>query len=276
MLEGRPLESILITRLRYLGDVVMATPLLEVLRRGAPEVHLGFLAEKGHGQVLQNHPHLNKLHLLETQRRGSDAKARPLESSDQNLQSRTSWDMVSQLKSCQYDCAVDLFFNPRSAWLLRLAGIPHRISGTKGSRRFLYSHNVIPSLEPDRFNEFFGLVTGGMGEHLARLAPLVHEESGLGFTRWFCREYANERLGPRLPRDYWAVRDSDNKPEAGTLLSGQPLVLAPAATWPSKEWPLNHWKSLIRGLLDKTDHPLLIIQPPGLENPWAELKCYRF
>jgi len=37
-LAGRRLERVLISRLRYLGDVAMSTVVLEALRRGDPEV----------------------------------------------------------------------------------------------------------------------------------------------------------------------------------------------------------------------------------------------
>ncbi len=263
-LEGRTLRSILISRLRYLGDVVMATPLLEVLRRGDPDVHLGFLAEKGHGMVLQGHPHLDQLHLLETQRRGSDAKARIDNVQAVSLPSYTPGEMVSQLQSCQYDLAVDLFFNPRSAWLLRLSGIGKRISGTAGSRRLLYSHNIIPSQNPEQFQGLFQLASGGMGEHLARLQPLIHEESGLGFLQWFESEFADTNPSPFLPLDYWKTKAPEDLP-------GDLIVMAPGATWPVKEWPFEHWQKLIGLILSQTKRPVFVIQPPGAENPWAEL-----
>ncbi len=271
MLEGRRLNSILITRLRYLGDVVMATPLLEVLRRGDPEVRLGFLAEKSHGLVLQGHPNLDELHLLDTRRRGSDAQSRATASISHNSLSLSSLEMLSCLRESQYDLAVDLFFNPRSAWLLRLAGIPRRIAGTSGSRRFLFSHNVIPSHRPARFRGLFKSAKGGIGEHLARLEPLVHGESGLGFLEWFQREYENVNLGPFLPRDFWSLLFPEKLADLGLFISQAPVILAPGATWPVKQWPLQHWKELIRGLLKQTKNPLFIIQPPGDGSPWAEL-----
>ncbi len=271
MLEGQHLESILITRLRYLGDVVMATVLLEVLRRGDPEVRLGFLAEKGHGQVLLGHPHLDNLHLLETRRRGSDAQARAAAHPAENKTALSPWEMISQLKNCQYDLAVDLFFNPRSAWLLRFSGITHRIAGTAGSRRFLYSHNVLPGQSPEKYQPLYKVAPGGLGEHLARLTPLVHKESGLPFLDWFEKEYSGRTLGPFLPRNYWAAQEPGRLMGLESLLENGPIILAPGATWPVKQWPLEHWKNLIQGLLERTNSSLLLVQPPGTDNPWSPL-----
>ena len=267
-LEGRPLRSILISRLRYLGDVVMATPLLEVLRKGDPKLKLGFLAEKNHGQVLQGHPHLNRLHLLDTTRRGADARARSGGSNSMGAVGARS--MVNELTEGQYDLAVDLFFNPRSAWLLALAGIRHRIGGTRGSRRLLYSHTIIPSEDQKRTGPFFKIASGGMGEHLARLSPLVHAETNLTFGQWFVREYEGQFISPYLPRKFW-----DDKFEPGNYFKDQafeqaPIVLAPGATWSTKEWPFEHWKQLTNLLLESTDRPLLVIQPPVSEQ-WSAL-----
>ena len=77
-LEGKPLRRILVSRLRYLGDVVMSTVVLEALRLGDPEVQLGYLAEYPHGLVLDGHPALDRLHLLGVNRRGADARARTM------------------------------------------------------------------------------------------------------------------------------------------------------------------------------------------------------
>lgn len=274
MLEGHPLDSILISRLRYLGDVVMATPLLEVLRRGAPAIKLGFLAEKNHGLVLQGHDCVDRLHLLDTQRKGADARARSGQDVNTFLPSLPPGEMVSDLRSCSYDLAVDLFFNPRSAWLLRLAGIRHRISGTKGIRRLLYSHNIVPNQSPEKFDRLFQLASGGLGEHLARLAPLVHVESGLSFLDWIQKEYASQVLKPVLPQQFWAQKDAGNIPIADEALADQPIILAPGATWPVKEWPLAHWGKLIDGLVAQSGKSVFVIQPPGNKIQWSELASH--
>ncbi len=269
MLEGRALDSILISRLRYLGDVVMATPLLEVLRRGDPGLRIGFLAENNHGQILQGHPHLDQLHLLKTDRHGADAEARKGGQECQGALGARA--MVSHLRQSSYDLAVDLFFNPRSAWLLRVAGIGQRICGTRGSRRWLYSHTVIPSENPERFKNLYLSAPGGMAEHLGRLAPLVHRESKLPFLDWFEREYEGQILAPQLPREYWAQKMDPDLPGVALSSISAPIVLVPSATWPTKEWPLEHWKELVMGLLQATEGPLYVIQPPGGNSVWSTL-----
>ena len=129
-LGGRPVRSVLVTRLRYLGDIVMSTVLVEVLRRGDPDLRIGFLCEDGFASVLNGHQGINRLHRLRTSRRGRDARAR-VQGMPSAAEARSTLGTILDLRGETYDLAVDLFFNPRSAWLLKLAGIPLRIGGTK-------------------------------------------------------------------------------------------------------------------------------------------------
>ncbi|MCK9996057.1 MAG: hypothetical protein KAH56_07235, partial [Candidatus Krumholzibacteria bacterium] len=55
---------------------MMSTVLIEALRRGDPDLRIGYLCEDGHAPVLNGHQGIDRLHRLRTTRRGSDAKAR--------------------------------------------------------------------------------------------------------------------------------------------------------------------------------------------------------
>ena len=135
-LDGRPLRRVLVTRLRYLGDIAMATVVLQALRRGDPTLELGFLCEAGHAPLLADHPLLQRVHALGSRRRGRDATQRAAQqAAAAPAAARGTLGTAWELRRTGYDLAVDLFFNPRSAWLLRLAGIPARIGGTTSRSR---------------------------------------------------------------------------------------------------------------------------------------------
>ena len=161
-----------------------------------------------------------------------------------------------------YDLAVDLFFNPRSAWLLRLAGIPRRIGGTRGSRGWLYTHTVLRRETAARHPGFNALAPGGLGEHLCRLEPLRHEPTGLGFADWLQQTGGGQVLAPRLVASGRA--GGPGGPEAHRPY----LVLAPGATWATKEWPTDHWLRLVESLLAGREEDIFILQPPG-QPDWA-------
>ncbi len=255
LLDGRPLRRILLTRLRYLGDIAMSTALIGALRAGDPELEIGYLCEAAHGPLLSDHPELAHLHLLGARRRGADARARA-GAGGAGLGTAA---MVLALRRARYDLAVDLFFNPRSAWLLRLAGIPRRIGGATSGRRRLYTHAApVPDAAADP--DFRRHAPGGLGDHLARLFPLVHGESGASF-----RDFLLAGSTPR-PR---VAAPASGLAAARDALAGLGLdpgasyaLLAPGATWPFKEWPAGHWRAFAPLLAEGVGLPLVLLRPP--------------
>ncbi|MBU8871934.1 MAG: glycosyltransferase family 9 protein [Gemmatimonadales bacterium] len=282
MIGGKRIGSALISRQRYLGDIVMATVVLDVLRRGDPGMRLGFLCENQYGAVLSGQDGLDDLHLLDLKRKGKDARARgpaepyPIKSkhgqNGPNLhKGQGTAGMIKTLRACRYDLVVDLFFNPFSALLFRLTGIPHRIGGTPKWRRWLYTDTVCltdPQVEETGLEQ---LAPGGLGEHLCRLAPLFHAETELPFLSWLDREWGTGNILPRLSPT--TPRESTTKALRGVgVKNGRGfLLLAPGATWPSKEWPVERWRELIRLLLPKVSLPLVLLLPPNRPELWSVL-----
>ncbi len=269
-LNGKPIGSVLLTRLRYLGDIVMSTVLIEALKRGDPDLNVGYLCEEEHASVLEGHPGIDRLHRLRTQRGGKDAKTRAARTVRSEA-ARSTLQTIGDLRKARYDLAVDLFFNPRSAWLLKLAGIPQRIGGTRKMRGRLFSQRVLKSEVDSQHPDFHRLAPGGLGEHLCRLAPLTQVESGLGFVSWLSRQFDSGELKPTL---FLSGDESSVAPRLAGLGIGDRksyILLAPSATWPSKEWPARRWGELIDILLERTDFPLVVMVAPGREEAWREL-----
>jgi ADP-heptose:LPS heptosyltransferase len=264
-LGDEPVSRVLVTRLRYLGDVVMSTVVLDALRAGDPGLDLGYLCEAAHAPALAGHPLLSRVHALGVTRRGPDARARAAgpASGAAAVRTRGAAGTVLDLRAARYDLAVDLFFNPRSAWLLRLAGVPRRLSGPAGSRGWLYTHQV-DAREARERPEWARLAPGGLGDHLARLAPLTHVESGLGFIDWFTGR--DRPASPRLaPRTQAPARAAALLRAAGLPADAPYLLLAPGATWATKKWPAEHWRSLAAGLDAFWNGSVIVLTPPGGE-----------
>ena len=260
LVGGKPLRSVLLTRLRYLGDVAMTTVVAEALRDGDPGIRLGYLCEKAHGEILVDHPLIDSIHLLGVSRGGEDARSRVRQPQGGAAAGDAcgTWAMIRELRRARYDGAVDMFFNPRSACLLRLSGIPVRIGGTLKWRRRLYTHTALRTRDNPLSAQFEAIAPGGLGEHLCRLSPLVHAETGQDFLAWACDRYAPGELRPRLAAEA-GPGDSDY------------LVAAPCATWPTKEWPAAHWRSLLAALSAGPGPEVRILVAPGREKQWAEL-----
>ncbi len=262
LVAGKPIRSLLLTRLRYLGDVAMTTVLCEALRAGDPDLRLGYLCERAHGVILEEHPHLDHLHLLGVDRAGKDARVRVIQQeTGRQATGRAlgTWPLIRELRRTRYDAAVDLFFNPRSAWLLWFSGIGIRIGGTRKWRRRLYTHTVLRDEVRAAVPALDAVAPGGLGEHMCRLAPLTHAETGQEFLNWLCGHFAPGQLKPSLCA-------------TAPVLSAEPyLVVAPGATWPSKEWPPDHWRRLVSALASGTGPRLKVLVPPGRREQWGNL-----
>ncbi len=258
-LEGTPLRSALVTRLRYLGDIVMSTVVLRVLRCGDPDLDLGFLCERPGAPLLAGHPDLSRLHVLDSRRRGSDAAARR-DADGVPGSGGGFWTRAGELRRHSYDLGVDLLFNPRSAWLMRLSGCRYRIGGDRGWRRRLFTHPVnapAPGTDPD----FCHAAPGGLGEHLGRLFPLRHATSGLSFRDWYLDTFP-EGLAPRLATAAPTPAASRALSALGVAPGEGYTLLLPGATWPSKAWPAVHWGRLATELPAAGHAPVVMLPPP--------------
>jgi len=140
----RDLEAILVTRLRFMGDVVLTMPLLSVLRRAYPHAHIGYLAEAPYAHLLQPHPWVDSVYELDRRKGGL-----PLQ-------------LLRSLRRRKWDLAIDLFGNPRSALLTFLSGATMRIGGDFRGRRHYYTHRIAPAK---------GVLTA-IQFHLSYLQPL--------------------------------------------------------------------------------------------------------
>src|SRR5437879_3813486 len=124
-------DRILIIKLRYVGDVLLATPVLSRMRESFPKAHLAMLVNPGTDDVVRDHPALDEVLVLE---RGNLAR---------------QWRFVRDLRRQRFDLVVDLTDADRSAVLSWLSRAPMRLGyNSEGSwRGRLYTQVV----DADRF-----------------------------------------------------------------------------------------------------------------------------
>ena len=60
-MDSIKLEKVLIIQTAFIGDVVLATPIIEALHNTYPNARIDFLLRKGNEELLLNHPHLNNI-----------------------------------------------------------------------------------------------------------------------------------------------------------------------------------------------------------------------
>jgi len=111
------MKNILVIKLRYIGDVLLATPVLRTLRDRFPHARLTMAVNEGTEDVLKWNPDLDEV--LVVDRGGLVQQIR----------------FLHEVRRRRFDCVIDLTDGDRSAMLSRLSGAPVRI-GFNEERRW--------------------------------------------------------------------------------------------------------------------------------------------
>ena len=111
-------NKVLLVRLRSIGDTVLSTPSLYALRRFLPNAQIDILIEDWVAPVLDGHPHVDNVLVLE--RGGVISRAR----------------VARQIRSTGYDVVYNLHGGTTATFLTRATGARHRV----GLKSYQYAH----------------------------------------------------------------------------------------------------------------------------------------
>ncbi|MCL4509993.1 MAG: glycosyltransferase family 9 protein [Bacteroidetes bacterium] len=142
--------KILVSRLKFIGDMILTTPVIGALRDKFPESEIDYLGDKDGVTLLEHNPNLNEII--------------PYDFDAPSVKEQLRVALI--LRKKKYDAAIDLFGNPRSAIAIFLSGAKMRIGGDFGWRGKTYTHPIVIN---ERINS--------IAFHLRYLRPLGIEES---------------------------------------------------------------------------------------------------
>src|SRR3989339_153778 len=101
------LRRVLVIKLRHHGDVLLATPVLSMLKRMAPQCEVDALVYSDTAPMLEGHPALAQLHQIDRNWKRQGLRG----------QTTAEWKLVSALRARHYDLVVHLSVHTRGAWL---------------------------------------------------------------------------------------------------------------------------------------------------------------
>ncbi len=228
-------ERILVIKLRATGDVVLATPVIENLKRHFPSARLSFLTEAASADILRWNPFLDELIVLPIRRW-------------ERTGFRGSWREQARfyrnLRRKRFDLAIDLFGNPRSAVLTWLTGASNRVGYAFRGRRHAYNTVVTPSNEI-RHEVLF---------HLEALEAL-----NVPVTTNRPRITVPRLAGGKARR--W-LRENGSADRTDRAIIG----LNPGGGWAIKRWPPGYFGRLADALIEEYDVDVLVLWGPGEEG----------
>ncbi len=155
------MKNILLIKLRYLGDVVLCTPLLPLVRKRFPGATITFLVNPGAAEVLEGNPYLDAVWEL------------PRQSWWQQLK------FIQQIRARDFDVVIDLTDGDRPAFLAWVTGAPVRLgyNREKRWRGKLYTQVLPSEYGTMHMVDYHGQALVGLGIHESVGEPEVFVRS---------------------------------------------------------------------------------------------------
>lgn len=234
--ESQPEGSgrVLFTRLRSLGDTVLMTPTLAVVKR-VENWRVGVVIEKPYDQILQKNPHVDTVFAIENHGNRWVSRFRTLR----------------EIRAFRPTLAIDLHGGTTGALMTRLSGAPRRAGYLRSRHSYLYNVRIPES------SEIWGREHVHTVEH--QLSILKH----LGFP-------VEPIPPPEVPipsQDLEWIRDLLLRKGVGEGF----ILIHPAAAFDTKQWDAEKFASLATRLTE-AGREVVVTAGPGEESVLKQIQ----
>jgi lipopolysaccharide heptosyltransferase III len=218
-------RKVLLVRLRSIGDTVLATPSLFALKRFLPHAEIDILVEDWVAPVLDQHPHVDNLVILE-RRGGLAARAR----------------VARQIRGAGYDVVYNLHGGTTATFLTRATGARHRVGYKTYQYAQFHNHQAPPS----------ALLWGEQKTH-----SVEQQLALLGWTGVPVSDRPRSHLAVTNEATSSITRLLS---QAG--IEGQSLALIhPAAAFATKQWATENFARVAEYVSERGFKPVAIAAP---------------
>ena len=209
-------HNILVRMPNWIGDLVMATPILSDLRKAFPSAIITAMCRRPLCELLEQDEAIDELFCF----------AKP---SNQFLR-REQRDIVAKIGAGKYDLGILLTNSFSSAWWFFQGNVDRRIGYAAHFRRFLLTDPVLPSKEKMHQIDFYKKLLGPLG-------------------------IPHSKTAPRLFVSAKEVEESKQLLTQRGYIRGAPLVgINPGAAYgTAKCWPPDRFRALAEDLLRDED-----------------------
>ncbi len=248
--NGRPkadpdpgaLKKILLIRLRRIGDVIMTTPAVALLKTHLPGASLTYLVEEPYRRLVEGNPHLDRVFVIEKKQKFSDFVK-----------------LILHVRRERFDALLDFHGGPRASWITFFSRARLKIGYGIKRKGFLYDVRVPRGRAGNE---------GGFVHSVENHANLVR---ALGIT------FEGSAVPPlSLPSPTKEEADRVNKILEGRgALRSKNVALHIGAGNEFRDWGTKNIAALVRQLVQIPGIKVVLIGSASEDDKRAEAKILR-
>ncbi len=207
---GQKIEKILVIQTAFIGDVVLATSLIEKIRTCFQHSSIDFLLRKGNESLFANHPYLNQILIWDKKKKYP------------NL-----FKQIRFIRKQSYDLVINLqrFFS--SGLITACSKAKYRIGFSQNPLSFLFTQQIQHYISQN-----------------AKQKSIHEIERNHACIEGFIQEKQNHKHVPQ-PRLYPSLADYQT---VQSYQKQDYICMAPTSVFFTKQWPRNKWVELINSL----------------------------
>ena len=206
-------KKILIIQTAFIGDVILATSLIEAIKKEFPGYTIDFLLRNGNQSLLQTNPHIRNIFIWEK-------KKKKVKSLIENL-------ILIRKEKYDYVFNIQRFFS--SGLLTALSGAKRRVGFNKNPLSFLFTKKIKHQIPHYTENGYLHEVQRNL-----LLASELYDNFSMP---------KDLNLKPKI---YF---NEEDKTQVNKYQKGEKyFVLAPSSVWYTKQWHSSKWTQLITHL----------------------------
>jgi heptosyltransferase III len=228
-IEKDRVKKILVIKFGGIGDVLLATPVLPNLKNYFPNAEIYFLTHSNCRELFIDNPYIKRYFTF-------------------NFGKDDSWRLLKSIRKQKYDLVIDLFGNPRSAFVTIYSGAKYRVGFNFRHRK--YAYNLVIKNPGDKVHNIEFNLEAIRGMNI----PVLSKELKI---------YINDSH-VKFADNFFSKNGTDKKETFGILISGG---------WETKKYKTKDFIELIKKIKEKFDVNILLIW--GVESEKNESEAIK-
>ena len=240
-------RNILVLELWHMGDVVLATSVLQQLRAAYPDARITLLAKQHAVELLKHSPLVDEIVAFDFPWTAMSGKYNPSRYDTASIR-----ELVRNLREKDFDLSIDCRMDLRSNLLTKSIGARRRVGYDFGGGSFLLTDALSPPpADQHKVDDWLGL-----------LEPLATDAKGAGSIEPVLAVSNDERGDARRVLELYDISDND-------VVVG----IHPGGSFAAKRWAADNFAAVARALSERDGVKVIVFVDP--EGSGSEMQIGR-